>query len=136
MTILEHNYIIITPRADNTGPTNVAVDIGRAAIRSGYVVTLLYLSGQPSRTDLDTFHQVRKFRFGDLFNLSGIVHSHGMRPDFVGWLLSWSGKCKIITTMHQHCPHHMYFDNQKWKVNLAWMLWAKALERFDNIFCI
>lgn len=129
-------YTIIVPRADRTGPTNVAVDIGRAAINAGWSVRLLYLSGLPERDDLEEFGELRKFQFKDLWKIKGIIHTHGFRPDLIGWLCSWLNQAKIVTTLHGHFPHHLYFDYSRWKVFLAWKLWSSALNRFDQCICI
>ena len=131
-----HNYIVIVPRADQTGPTNVAVDIALAATSAGWNVIFLYLSGELQRDDIGELRLVRKFRFLDLFKLSGTVHSHGLRPDLVAWLLSWNPRCTVATTLHGHFPGHLYFDYSKWKVKVAWYFWSKALLRFDHKVCI
>ena len=133
---MKKEYTIIVPRADYTGPTNVAVDIGSAAVKSGWSVTLLYLSGSPIRSDLSIFKSVRRFRFSDLLRLKGIVHSHGFRPDLVGWMLTWNPHCTVVTTLHGHFPGHLAFDYPTYKVLFAWCLWSKALHRFDRRICI
>ena len=133
---MKGNYTIIVPRADRTGPSNVAVDIGHAAALSGWQVRLLYLSGSPTRDDVTEFSEVRKFRVSDLWRLSGIVHTHGLRPDCVGWLFSWSGRCKVASTLHGHFPQHLTFDYANWKVLLAWFAWSRALRRFALRVCI
>ncbi len=130
------NYTLIVPRADRTGPTNVAVDIGLAAAASGWNVSLLYLSGHPTRNDLGAFSSVRKFRLVDAFRLDGIIHSHGLRPDLVAWLFTWNRRCVVASTLHGHFPGHLAFDYSPCKVKIAWWLWSKALARFDHRICI
>lgn len=117
------SYTLIVPRADRTGPTNVAVDIGSAAAAQGWRVTLLYLSGQPSRDDLDAIHEVRKFRFADVFRTRGVVHSHGLRPDLAAWLFTWNRRCVVASTLHGHFPGHLAFDYSPCKVKIAWWVW-------------
>ncbi len=129
-------YTLIVPRVDRTGPTNVAVDIGSAAAAQGWNVTLLYLSGMPSRDDLGKFADVRRFRFIDVLRTRGIVHSHGLRPDLVAWLFTWNPRCLVASTLHGHFPGHLAFDYPRWKVKLAWWLWSAALSRFDHRVCI
>ena len=133
---MEKYYTIIVPRADYTGPTNVAVDIGSAAVKKGWNVSLLYLSAPPIRSDLSIFTSVRKFKLSDLFRLKGVVHSHGFRPDLVGWMLTWNNRCTVVTTLHGHFPGHLAFDYPTHKVIFAWCLWSKALRRFDRRICI
>jgi glycosyltransferase involved in cell wall biosynthesis len=130
------NYTVIVPRADRTGPTNVAVDIGLAAAANGWNVTLLYLSGSPTRNDLGVFCSVRKFRFIDLFRIEGIVHSHGLRPDLAAWLFTWNPRCVVASTLHGHFPGHLAFDYSQHKANVAWWIWSRALTRFDHRICI
>jgi len=129
-------YTLIVPRADRTGPTNVAVDIGLAAAARGWKVTLLYLSGVPARDDLKSFVDVRKFRLADVFRIHGIVHSHGFRPDLVAWLFTWNTRCLVASTLHGHFPGHLAFDYSQCKVKLAWWVWSTALARFDHRVCI
>lgn len=135
MTISRH-YTLITPSADRTGPTNVAVEVGRAAVVAGWNVSLLYLSGATDRDDLEGFSEVRRLRPSDLFMRSGVIHTHGLRPDLVGWLFSWNPRCTVMTTLHGHFPHHLAFDYPGWKVHLAWAVWSRALARFDHRVCI
>lgn len=130
------SYTLIVPRVDRTGPTNVAVDIGSAAATQGWQVTLLYLSGQPSRDDLGAFHEVRKFHLTDVFRTRGIVHSHGLRPDLVAWLFTWNPRCVVASTLHGHFPGHLAFDYSPCKVKLAWWVWSNALARFSHRICI
>ncbi len=129
-------YTLIVPRVDRTGPTNVAVDIGCAASAQGWQVTLLYLSGQPSRDDLGAIHEVRRFRFADVFRTRGVVHSHGLRPDLVAWLFTWNPRCVVASTLHGHFPGHLAFDYTPCKVKLAWWVWSTALARFNHRVCI
>jgi hypothetical protein len=126
-----NNYTIIVPRADRTGPTNLAVDIGKMAINKGWYVKLLYLSKYPIQADVSRFHEVRKFRLSDLFTLKGVVHTHGFRPDLVGWIVSLFTQSITITTLHGHFPLHLNFDYARWKVSLVWFLWSKILNRLD-----
>ena len=131
-----NNYIVIVPRADKTGPTNVAVDIAREAASAGWNVIFLYLSGDLQRDDIHNLSLVRKFHFLDIFRLRGTIHSHGLRPDLVAWLFTWKPHCKVATTLHGHFPIHLQFDYSKWKARSAWRVWSKVLVRFDNRICI
>jgi glycosyltransferase involved in cell wall biosynthesis len=135
MTTSRH-YTLITPRADKTGPTNLAVDIGLAAGLAGWPVRLLYLSGAPARDDLGRFSEVRKWRLSDVWSLRGVVHTHGLRPDLVGWLFTWNRGCTVVTTLHGMFPQHLRFDYSSWKVGLAWCIWSYSLQRFHHVVCI
>jgi glycosyltransferase involved in cell wall biosynthesis len=135
MTTSRH-YTLITPRLDDTGPCNVAVDIGRAAASAGWTVSLRYLSGDPSRNDLAEFRDVRQLRLSDLANASGVIHTHCLRPDLLGWLFTFNSKCTVVTTLHNHFLIDLSFDHAPWKVRLAWRLWSAALRRFDHRVCI
>lgn len=130
------NYTLIVPRVDRTGPTNVAVDIGLEAAARGWNVSLLYLSGHPTRNDLGAFSSVRKFRLVDTFRLDGIVHSHGLRPDLVAWLFTWNRRCVVASTLHGHFPGHLAFDHSRCKAKVAWWVWSRALTSFDHRVCI
>ncbi len=129
-------YTLVTPRVDNTGPCNVAVDIGRAAAAEGWQVTLLYLSGVVQRDDLTTFAEVRRWRLSDIWSIEGVVHTHCLRPDLVGWLHTWTSRCTVLTTLHNYFLFDLGFDHSPWRVRLAWALWSRALSRFDHRVCI
>jgi glycosyltransferase involved in cell wall biosynthesis len=135
MTTSRH-YTLITPRLDDTGPCNVAVDIGRAASNAGWTVSLRYLSGHPSRNDLTQFQDVRRLSVSDLVSTSGVIHTHCLRPDLIGWLFTFNSKCTVITTLHNHFLIDLSFDYSPLKVRLAWRLWSTALRRFDHRVCI
>lgn len=135
MTISRH-YTLITPRADYSGPCNVAVDIGRAALERGYRVSLLYLSGDNLRDDVGGFSEVRRWRLMDVLSRSGVIHTHCMRPDLVGWLFSWNPKCRVLTTLHNYFLFDLSFDHAAWLVRLAYAVWSRALGRFDVRVCI
>lgn len=135
MTTSRH-YTLITPRADRTGPTNVAVDIGRAALAAGWETSLLYLSGEPSRADTNGFSAVRRFRLRDLWQLKGVVHTHCLRPDLVGWFLTWNRRCEVVTTLHNYFKIDLAFDHRRSAVQIAWWLWSRAISRFAHRVCI
>lgn len=125
-------YTSIVPRLDRTGPTNVAVDLCKAAQRAGWEVRLLYLSGTPQRDDCAGFSEVRPFKARDLLGLSGVVHTHCLRPDLLGGLISLNPRCTLVTTLHNYFLIDLGFDHARWKVRLAWRLWRFALGRFDH----
>ena len=134
--ITSRQYTIITPRLDNTGPSNLAVDIGRAAAKAGWTVSLRYLSGAPSRDDLAEFRDVRRLQFVDIAKASGVIHTHCLRPDLIGWFFTFKSKCTVITTLHNHFLIDLSFSHKHWKVRCAWHLWVAALRRFDHRVCI
>lgn len=134
--VVPRHYTLIVPRADRTGPTNVAVDLGNAAAKAGWKVDLLFLSGQVLRDDLEAFADVRQLKLADLTALGGVVHTHGLRPDLVGWLLSWNRKCTVVTTLHGHFPQHLTYDHAHWQVAIVWAIWRWSLRRFAARVCI
>lgn len=129
-------YTLITPRLDRTGPCNVAVDIGRAALANGWQVSLLYLSEGPGRDDVQGFTEVRRFRWSDLLRTRGVVHTHCLRPDLMGWLLSWNRNCKTLTTLHNYFLIDLGFDHPQWQVRASWGLWRRAIAGLDHRVCI
>jgi glycosyltransferase involved in cell wall biosynthesis len=129
-------FNIIVPRIDRTGPCNVAVDVGHAAIAAGYTVTLLSLSPVAGRDDLDGFAEVRRWRLSDLWRLRGVVHTHCLRPDLVGALTSMLGRSTLITTLHNYFLIDLGFDHRRWIVKSTWWLWRWAISRFDHRVCI
>jgi glycosyltransferase involved in cell wall biosynthesis len=106
------------------------------AASNGWRVKLLYLSSSTILADVEGFHEVRKFHLFDIWRLKGVVHTHGFRPDFVGWIFSWFPGCITVNTLHGHFPQHLNFDYPKWKVCLAWFFWSRLLYRFDLCVCL
>lgn len=133
---MHENYTLIVPRADRTGPTNVAVDIGKAAIKRGWRVRLLYLSGSPVREDLNGFAEVRRIKFSDLWRSRGVVHSHGLRPDLVAVLFRLFGGCVVLSTLHGHFPVHLRFDYNSHVLQATWWIWSRALRLLHHRVCI
>ena len=129
-------YNIIIPRLDYTAPINVAIDLAAESIKFGYKVNLYYLSDFPVRSDLSKFNIIKKFNFFDFFKINGIVHTHGLRSDLVGGLLSFKKKCITVTTLHGEYPNHISYSYPSWKVKVASLLLFIALGRFSCVVCI
>jgi len=129
-------YTLLVPRLDTTGPTNLAVDLANGMATRGLAVQLLYLGGEPQRSDVDPAVHTRRFRGSDLRNTPGIVHSHGLRPDLVAAIMGVFGRSIAITTLHGHLPFHIAFDYPPWKTAMAWYAWRLALSRFTRIICL
>ena len=135
MTTLRR-YTLITPRLDRTGPCNVAVDIGRAAALAGWHVTFLYLSGTDERGDVAAFADARRFRWSDILGAQGVIHTHCLRPDLLGWLFTWNSRCTVMTTLHNYFLIDLGFDHATWKVRLAWEFWRRAIAAMSHRACI
>jgi L-malate glycosyltransferase len=130
------HYTIIVPAIDRTGPVNVAFDLGRAAARRGHKVRVLWLSQGGGRADNDFASEVRRFAWSDLWRLRGWVHTHCLRPDLLGWLISWNSKVRLVTTVHNFFLFDVGFDHSYPYVLVAWWLWRRALRRFSHVVCI
>ena len=128
-------YTLITPRIDRSGHCNVAVDIPRATAASGQV-SLLCLPGIPARHDLSSFADVRRWGHRDLWSRDGVVHTHCLSPDLIGWLHGWNPQCTVLTTLRNLFLFNLGFDHCRWKVRFAWVFWSRALSRFDHRVCI
>lgn len=128
---LPAQYTAIIPRADRAGPCNVAVDLCHQAVAAGFRVRLLYLSGDLQRDDLDDLHEVRRFTWTDTFRLSGLIHTHCLRPDIVGSLFTWRPQCRVVTTIHNYFLIDNSFDHPGWKTRLAYEVWKRAISRAD-----
>lgn len=133
---MSNNYTLIVPALDKTGPVNVAFDLGRVAASRGWRVCLLYLSSNVSRNDVEFATEVRQFKFADISRLRGVVHTHCLRPDLLGWIISWNKKCRLITTVHNFFLLDISFDYSRIRVWIAWQLWRRALMRFSHVVCI
>ena len=135
MTTSRH-YTLLVPRLDRTGPCNVAVDVGHAAVSAGWTVRLLFLSGVLGRDDVQGFAEVRRFRLSDLLHLDGVVHTHCLRPDLIGALLSFNRRCEVLTTLHNYFLIDLGFDHPRWRVRCAWFVWRWAIARHRHRVCI
>lgn len=129
-------YNILVPRFDYTGPCNVAVDIGREAMRRGFFVRMLALSGGMGRDDLEEFDDVRLLKWRDFFGLRGVLHTHCLRPDLVGGLIAALGRCTVITTLHNYFLIDLGFDHKRWQVALSWQLWRRSVSAMSHAVCI
>lgn len=133
---MSHEYTLITPRLDATGPNNVAYELAQAALSRGWKVRWLYLSAGPGRVDLAALHEVRRLRLTDLCQLRGLVHTHCLRADLLGALLALSTRRTVITTIHNNFLTDLQHSYPRWKVRLAWALWHRAIARLDRRFCV
>jgi L-malate glycosyltransferase len=129
-------YTIIVPAMDGTGPVNVAFDLGRSAAEAGYDVRVLWLSAGGQRVDYGFAQEVRQFALSDLWRLQGWVHTHCLRPDLLGGLLSLNRRVTTMTTLHNLFLIDLGFDHRPLYVQIAWWLWRKAIARFGLIVCI
>jgi glycosyltransferase involved in cell wall biosynthesis len=134
--ILKGDYTLIVPALDRTGPVSVVVDIGIAARNAGWRVVLLFLTAVVPRDDLGFAHEVRQFRYTDLWRLSGVVHTHCLRPDLLGLVLTWNRRVTLVTTLHNFFLFDVGFDKPRLYVQAAWQVWQRALRGFDQVICI
>lgn len=124
------------PALDRTGPVNVAVDIGMAATEAGWRVRLLYLTEIIPRSDLGFAHEVRKFQYADLWRLRGVVHTHCLRPDLLGLVLSRNRNVTLVSTLHNFFLFDAGFNKPRHLVYAAWQVWRRSLRGFDLVICI
>jgi len=136
MTTLRQ-YTVILPKADRTGPCNLAIDLAKGLQGKGYYVRILYLDKAVDRDDLKSFPEVRTFKPRDLFKMKGVVHTHCLRPDILGALLRHlSPGCRVVTTLHNYFEIDLSFNYPRWLVGVAWWIWSKAIRRIDRRVCI
>jgi glycosyltransferase involved in cell wall biosynthesis len=133
---MKGDYTLIVPALDRTGPVNVAVDIGIAARSAGWRVRLLYLTSIAPRNDLEFANEVRQFQCSDFWRLSGVVHTHCLRPDLLGLVLAWNRRVTLVTTLHNFFLFDVGFDKPRIYVQIAWQVWRRALRYFDQVICI
>jgi glycosyltransferase involved in cell wall biosynthesis len=133
----KNNYTLIVPSLDRKGPINVATDIGMAAVRAGWTVKILYLTNILQRDDLGFATEVRKFSISDLWSLNGVVHTHGLRPDLLAFILSLNKKVTLINTIHIFFLEDLKFTvKNKLLLQVAWITWKTSLKYFDHVCCI
>lgn len=131
-------YNVIVPSLANSGPTNLAIDLAEAARRDGMDVSVFYLSKSvDNNLRADSFHpKPLKFRY--FINLEGIVHTHGLRPDIVGYCIKILRKRQtiVLTTIHMHFVPDLAYIHGKFIANAAFLVWGALIRRFDFRFCI
>jgi L-malate glycosyltransferase len=129
-------YTIVVPRIVDAGPINVATELANAAAAKGWRVRMLGLSGGVERTDLDPLVEARRISMRDLFVVRGVVHTHGLRPDLIGWFFSLREGCQVATTLHNHFMSDLSFGHRPWVVSLAFRVWSLCIRRFQVRICI
>lgn len=134
--MVEKIYNVIVPALDRTGPVNVAMDLAEAAFDAGWCVTVLYLSDCSAVGYTGRRFPVRKFSFWDIWRLRGVVHTHCLRPDLLGALLSSRRQVNLVTTLHNFFLPDLLLQRPRWLALIAWHLWKRAITRFDWVFCI
>jgi len=133
---MNKKYNIIVPRLENSGPVNMAIEIGNVAHLKGWDVTLIGIS-RGNKLNLENIkYEVRYFKLSDFFKLRGIIHTHCLRPDLLGWFFSFKNSCTLITTIHNHFLSDIGFTHSKIVTKLSFMLWVKAISRYDARICI
>lgn len=133
---MKSEYNLIVPSLERTGPVNVAVDIGKAASKAGWKVRIIYLSGSCARDDLDFAAEVSRFCISDFWTLRGVVHTHCLRPDLLGFVFCLNKKIKLVTTIHIFFFDDLAFIHNSIYIRFAWELWKRALQRFHLVVCI
>lgn len=129
-------YTVILPRLDDTGPTNLALDLANEAISAGWKVRILYLSRKNKSPQASAIFETAQFSVSDIFSLKGIIHSHGITADLCASLIPRTADRRIVSTLHGQYPDHLYFEHGNFVSKVAWLIWRRALSRFDALFCI
>lgn len=131
-------YFLIVPATDVAGPQNVAAAIASEAVQRGMEVEILSLTSPSTNGAFFEGLIVRKFRLRDLLSLQGIVHSHGLRPDFLNALIKVIRRKKVVslTTIHNHFFSDLGLLHNKVLVNVSFFIWRLALSKLDFRVCI
>jgi glycosyltransferase involved in cell wall biosynthesis len=130
-------YYVIIPSLINSGPTNQAIEIARMAVRRGYEVKVFYLDskGESRKSLLDL--NCGKIKYHEMFFKNCIVHTHGLRPDIIGWILKiFNRKIILVNTVHIQFIQDMRFLHKMWIVKASFVIWLIILRSFDAVFCI
>lgn len=133
---MKGDYTLIVPALDRTAPVSVAVDIGTAAHQAGWRVRFLFLTEVIARDDLGFAFEVRQFQYSDFWRLHGVVHTHCLRPDLLGLILTWNRQVTLVTTLHNVFLVDLGFSKNRFLVQAAWQVWKRALRGFDRVICI
>lgn len=130
-------YNVIVPRLDRSGPSMLSYDIAERMKNRGYIVKYFYLNegGSPDNIPFQC-DGIKKFSIGDFFKISGVVHSHTLRPDIINAFLSVFARNRTITTIPSYFYRDVIYDYPRWKALLAWVLWRAAVSRIETRVCI
>lgn len=130
-------YIAIVPKFENSGPTNLALDLAEEISKYYTSVEVKYLKSNISR-DIPTGINVSKLSMRDLFSLGGtIVHSHTIQADIINFIIRIFNKNVVsVTTIHNIFIDDMSFLKGRRMANILWHAWSFVVKRFDAAVCI
>nr|WP_280528960.1 glycosyltransferase family 4 protein [Chromobacterium violaceum] len=88
------------------------------------------------RNDTNFADEVRKFKYQDILKIDGVVHTHCMRPDLLGFFLSLKKSCRVFSTAHNFFLFDVGFGRSKHLVYFLWLLWKFSVSRFEAVVSI
>ena len=130
-------YNVIVPANERCGPTNLALDLAALISSSGYRVNFFYLSEGTRPVDSPVDFTIQKLRLTHLMSLDGIIHTHGLRAEVIGFLIKiFRPRNRLVCTVHNHFIEDLTFIHRKLIVYAAFYIWKLCVSRYDRIIYI
>lgn len=131
-------YNVIVPSLEHSGPTNLAIALASQAQCDGFDVRIYFLNEPPGRVASLHGLESAKLRTADILSMTGVVHSHGLRPDIIGAVIKAVRRKRVVslTTIHMHFLDDLLFLYNRIAVYTAFKTWKAAISRLDRRFCI
>lgn len=133
------NYSLLIPNSDKRSPNQVALnifsslDIGNKKI--------FYTNNYIEDINSEINYKIKKISIKDCLSIlrsGSIVHSHGLVPDFVSFILKlidFKKKSKYISTVHSLLKSDLY-ESKGWSGLVYYFFWKKLLFRMDSIIVL
>lgn len=101
------NIVYIVPSLERVGPTNVVLNLVRSFNQRGNNIFVISLRSGELLADFEKYSDViisnnyiYIAKFLSSFDESTIIHSHGIKPDFINYVCGLFMKYKSISTIH------------------------------------
>ena len=126
-----NKYMFITA-LDDKSPNKVAYDIAK---ETG--VEKIFFVKNKKKADYFKDIQTERISFTKLFKLEGLLHSHGLIPDFISACVSFfNKKVKFVSTVHSVIDADLKESKSKYIAFFAGKAWVFSLKRFDYVVCL
>ena len=132
---MEENILIVSPSNLNCGPVNVARELWRQLASEGNAsIAALKSVAHDYYTDIPVIPAW--MLLGQLIRKRcRLLHTHGLRPDFLGYLAKSLRLATWVSTVHIDMGEDLQI-NYGWRGILAAKVWRLLLRRADAVVCL
>lgn len=133
--------LIIVPSLINSGLVNVACDIANGVSNNDkFIVDICYLDNKIRNKNRFINSNVNSFKlsFANFFSIKkyDIIHSHGLRPDFLNLLLNILFKKKHISTVHNYIYDDVNNTHGHYISLIVGFFWIRILNSLSFIITL